>query len=174
MVNTGSQICGVWSGNSVLVIVEEHPNAYVLLIILGIFFVLISLILFWNRIYYSIRFPIKGTKRIRLSVKKISNGSRSGKNKALYIIIENTGRIQIEITAPVLELLKDRNIKKFQPKTGGSAEFPLLLLPGTSHEFKIDIGKIKDANAELRAYKNARIIISDTSHSFIKRKLLNI
>ena len=133
--------------------------------LLFIIILLVFLIILWPGLigfFYTAFFSGDRLQLIVTSIqdREIKKGIKT-KQKNLHIRIKNRGRNEIEIKAPVLEFVRGKKIRKFQPKLNEDAVYPLILNPKTYHEFNIDLDKILQVRPELLQYKTARIIFTD-------------
>ncbi len=133
--------------------------------LLFIIIILVFLIIFWPGLIGFFYTALFSGDRLQLNVTSIQDSEmkkgKKTKQKNLHIRIKNRGRNEIEIKAPVLEFVRGKKARKFQPKLNEDAVYPLILNPKTYHEFNIDLDKILQAKPELLKYKTARIIFTD-------------
>ena len=127
--------------------------------------ILIVLLIFWPAVFRFFFITFFSGDKLQLIVTKIQQteirGKRSPGQINLHIKIKNSGRNEIEIQAPVLEFVRGKNTRKFQPKIVEDTIYPLILNPKTHHEFNIDLYKILQAKPELKKFKAVRIIFTD-------------
>ena len=134
-----------------------------LLLILIIF--LVTLLIFWPGIIRLFYITFISGDRLQLIVTNNHEIQLNGKEKKsqtnLHIKIRNSGKNEIEIQAPVLEFVKGKKVRKFQPKLHEDTVYPLILNPKTYHEFNIDLNRIIHSKPELKKYRTVRIIFND-------------
>ncbi len=140
--------------------IYEGPEGYKLLLVLGIIIIIIVVYILLTTAKRKIYFEIY-----------IKNAFLPFYEKTAVINIKNSSSKPIEFNYPQIRITSIGKQKKFKPSD--FSIYPLTLLPGTEHSFKIHLKKISTGFWPVIP-KRLKIMVKDTHQGLYKKSKIFI
>jgi hypothetical protein len=129
---------------------------------------IIFIILTGFLVFYLFKKDVFSRRNVQVDIKKIDQPGVC----PVQIQVKNSLREQLEIDKPLIYIKSKGELKKFQPKNAFN-DYPLVLLEGTTHTFKVNIDKLLSYEEKM---DRVRIFceIPDTRGRLFRSKVLSV
>jgi len=150
----------LFSGN------ETDPEKLQLLRIIACLVIIVGLLIGWeawkffhNRKNFSRFFWFLNKVKLEVTLEK----DRLFRPRVLTLTISNTGKMEADLNAPVIEFRKIWSKRKFKLNgIKGQQVYPLYLNPGLTHELEIETATFHQYDRAIKSFYWARIYVTDS------------
>jgi len=133
------------------------------------FILLVALLIMFLAIWYTTGIsPKQRNKKVRVFVRFVR------KKNEILVRIESIGKLPVEIQAPEIKFFNRLSSRAFAIKSPGRNIFPLILLPLTDYEFRVDLDRFYNHDNSLQEYKKITMIVRERTGRLLKSKKIRL
>lgn len=140
--------------------VERETLVLTILILATLLFLMLS----WEMLQFLRKRYPSGLGRIfkRVKLEVILEKDKPLRPQVLTMSINNIGRHDADIDAPVLEFRKIWTKRKFRLSgVSGTAIYPMFIYPGNTHQLRIEVATFHQYDRSIKKFYWARIFVTD-------------